>query len=143
MERIYQFSQTIALGDVAALRQQLTQVVVAAGGEPGAVGDMILALNEAIINSIRHGYRRQGQESGWLNLEIWRNGRSLLIKQSDQAPPFDPTTVPPPDTSIPLALRPPGGMGIQMIRSFTDEWHYERTADGRNQLTLIKHDVFA
>jgi anti-sigma regulatory factor (Ser/Thr protein kinase) len=140
MERLHQFSQTITLSDVAPIRQQLEKVMIASGADPEVVGDIILALNEAIINSIRHGY--QGQ-SGWLHIEVWRNGRSLVVKQSDKAAPFDPTTVPPPDTTIPLALRSPGGMGVQMMRSFTDELAYARTADGRNLLTLIKYDAFA
>jgi serine/threonine-protein kinase RsbW len=139
MKRLHQFSQIITLGDVAALRQQVREIVVASGGDQEAVGDVVLALNEAIINSVRHGYRGQ---PGWLQIEIWRNGRSLVVKQSDKAPPFDPTTVPPPDTSLPLALRSPGGMGIYMMRSFIDELHYERTTDGRNQLTFIKYSVF-
>lgn len=139
MEQLYQFSQTITRSDAASIRQQLAKVIVASGADPEAVADIILALNEAVINSVRHGYQEQ---PGWLHIEVWRNGRSLVVKQSDKAPPFDPTTVPPPDTTVPLALRSPGGMGVQMMRHFTDELAYMRTADGRNQLTFIKYDVF-
>jgi serine/threonine-protein kinase RsbW len=139
MERLYQLTQTIGLNDLASLRQQWEQAMIGAGGDPEAVADMILALNEAAVNSVRHGY--QGQP-GWLHVEIWRNGRSLVVKQVDAAPPFDPTTVPSPDITQPLALRPLGGMGVHMMRSLTDELHYELTADGRNQLTFIKYEAF-
>jgi anti-sigma regulatory factor (Ser/Thr protein kinase) len=139
MEQLCRFTETITLSNMASLRQQWKQVMVAVGGDPVVVADMILALNEAVINSVRHGY--QGQ-SGWVQIEIWRAGRSLVVKQYDAAPAFDPTVVPPPDTTLPLALRTLGGMGVHMMRNFTDEMHYERTSDGRNLLTLIKYDAF-
>lgn len=139
MERLHRFVATVAVSDVAPLRQRLEEAMLACGGEPDAVADVILALNEATVNSVRHGY---GGEPGVVEVEIWRDGRSLVVKQSDAAPPFDPTAAPTPDTTLPLAARPLGGMGIHMMRSFTDELHYERTEDGRNRLTLIKHDAF-
>jgi serine/threonine-protein kinase RsbW len=139
MEQLYHFTQTIGLNDMASLRQQWEQAMTKAGCEPEAVAEMILALNEAAVNCVRHGYRGQ---PGWLHIEIWRNDRSLVVKQVDAAPPFDPTTVPTPDVTLPLALRPLGGMGVHMMRSLTDELHYELTADGHNQLTFIKHEAF-
>ncbi len=42
----------------------------------------------------------------------------------------------------PLAQRPFGGMGIHMMREFLDELTYKATTDGRNQLTLVKHQAF-
>lgn len=140
MEQLYHFTRMINLDDITPLRQELERVMVAQGGDPEAVADLILALNEALVNSARHGY--QGQP-GLLRLEIWRNGRSLVVKQYDSAPPFDPTAVPPPDTTRPLALRPLGGMGVLMMRHFTEELQYERTPDGQNLLTLVKHEAFA
>jgi anti-sigma regulatory factor (Ser/Thr protein kinase) len=139
MEQLHHLDQTITPDDVDTLRHQLEAAIVAVGGDPEAAADMILALNEALVNSVRHGY--QGQP-GWLRLEIWRDGRSLIVKQYDAAPPFDPTAVPPPDTTLPLALRPLGGMGIHMMRHFTDDLHYAQTTNGYNELTLVKHNAF-
>ena len=42
----------------------------------------------------------------------------------------------------PLAQRPLGGMGVHMMRNYTDELHYNVTPDGRNQLTLVKYNAF-
>lgn len=139
MEQLYAFSQTLTLNDVSPLRKQIEKAIIEFGGEPDAVAEMILALNEAVVNSLRHGYRGQ---PGLLELGIWRAGRSLMVIQTDDAPAFDPTRSPAPDTDRPLASRPFGGMGIHMMRNFTDELHYERTADGRNQLTFVKYNTF-
>lgn len=138
MEQLYAFSQTLTLNDVSPLRKQVEKAIIEFGGEPDAVAEMILALNEAVVNSLRHGYRGPGL----VELGIWRTGRSLVVIQIDAAPAFDPTRSPIPDTEKPLASRPFGGMGIHMIRNFTDELHYERTSDGRNQLTLVKYNTF-
>jgi anti-sigma regulatory factor (Ser/Thr protein kinase) len=54
---------------------------------------------------------------------------------------FDPTTVSSPDTSLPLAERPFGGMGVHMMREFCDELTYRRTENNENELTLLKHVV--
>ena len=139
MEQLHTLAQTVALGDIAPLRQQLEKAMLLSGGDPEAVADMILALNEAIVNSVRHGYRGQ---PGEVQIEIWRAGRSLVVKHIDAAPLFDPTAVPSPDVTLPIDLRPLGGMGILMMRHFTDELRYEQTPNGRNQLTFTKHNTF-
>jgi len=139
MEQLHTFSQTVSLNDIPALRKQMEQAMLEQGGDPDAVADLILAVNEALVNSVRHGYQDQ---TGQVTMELWRAGRSLVVVQRDAARPFDPTTAPEPDTKLPLALRPFGGMGIHMMRNFTDEMRYERTKDGRNQLTLVKYNTF-
>lgn len=139
MKLLYHLEQTIRLDEMEELRRQWQAAMLAGGGEAEAVGDLVLALNEAVINSLRHGYQRQ---EGWVQIIMQRVGQSLHIIHCDEAPAFDPTGVPPPDTSISPLLRPPGGVGIQMMRTFTDELRYERTENGRNQITFIKHNVF-
>jgi anti-sigma regulatory factor (Ser/Thr protein kinase) len=45
--------------------------------------------------------------------------------------------MPDPDTTLPLEVRKPTGMGVFLTREMTDEVTYRRTADG-NELTLVK-----
>jgi anti-sigma regulatory factor (Ser/Thr protein kinase) len=40
------------------------------------------------------------------------------------------------DELPPLSERGPGGLGIFLIRKTMDEFHYRRTPDGWNELTL-------
>ena len=139
MKRLHAVSQTIALNDLAALRQEWEMTLQQEGGDGDAVADMIVALNEAVVNSLRHGYK---QEAGPVEIEIWRADLTLQVVLRDSAPLFDPTLVPTPDTTRPLAQRPLGGMGVHMMRNYTDELHYNVTSDGRNQLTLVKYNAF-
>ncbi len=55
----------------------------------------------------------------------------------DNGHPFDPTTVPAPNFSLPIEQRAPGGLGIHLMRSMVDRIDYHR-ADGRNRLRLEK-----
>ena len=139
MEKLGSYAQLLSLGEaMSAFRQQVEQDLLRCGAAPDAVADMIIALNEALANVVRHGYQQPGQ----VELTLWCEGDSLLIKLLDNAPLFDPTGVPTPDITVPLGQRPFGGMGVHMMRKFVDELNYQTTTDGRNQLTLVKFHAF-
>jgi serine/threonine-protein kinase RsbW len=65
-------------------------------------------------------------------------GSIAQVTLRDNAPGFDPTTVSSPDTTLSLAERPFGGMGIHLMRTFCDELRYCRNSHGENELTLLK-----
>jgi serine/threonine-protein kinase RsbW len=97
--------------------------------------DLAHAVDECATNIIEHGYRGR---SGTIEVEIDRVGDDMQIVLRDHAPLFDPTGVPPPDLTLPLERREPGGLGIYLARRMVDECRYQALADG-NELTLIKH----
>ena len=139
METLGHYAETLSLGEaMSAFRQRVEQDLLNCGGQPEAVADMIIALNEALVNVVRHGY----QQPGRVEMMLLRQADTLLIKVRDEAPLFDPTGVPTPDITAPLAQRPFGGMGIHMMREFVDELKYQATVDGRNLLTLVKRHAF-
>jgi hypothetical protein len=80
-------------------------------------------------------------QPGMIEIEIRPVGDSLEVCLRDQAPPFDPTLVPPPDTTLPLELRPPGQLGIHMARHFVDSMVHRVPPQGGNELILIKKGV--
>ena len=59
----------------------------------------------------------------------------------DEGHTFDPNSRCEPDITVPLELRPPGGMGVLMIKHLTDEFDYHRTPDGCNELIMVKRDA--
>ena len=61
----------------------------------------------------------------------------LRLTVTDDGQPFDPTTAPMADTSIPADQREEGGLGILFIRRMSDALEYRRE-DGRNILTIKK-----
>jgi anti-sigma regulatory factor (Ser/Thr protein kinase) len=98
-----------------------------------AADAMIQAVDEAVTNVIVHGYRGS---PGSIEIDLWQDGKALVIRLRDDAPAFDPTSVPPPNLDTPLYLRRPGGLGVHMMRQFVDHISYRRTETGQNELTL-------
>ena len=103
--------------------------------EPDVIAEVILAVDEAAANIIVHGY--QGQP-GFIEIVVERQGDSLVVHLYDQAPPFDPTQVPPPDLTLPLEERPVGKLGVFLIYQFMDDVIYSTSPQGGNHLMLMK-----
>lgn len=111
---------------------------MALGVDAATIPDVVLAVDEAATNIILHGY--QGQE-GIIEIEVVQEGDALVVRLRDETVPFDPTSVPPPDLTVPLEQRAPGGLGIYLIRQVMDEVMYRITSQGGNELTLVKRGV--
>ena len=126
------------LKDLTAIRQFVQEAAKDGAGDSNSIQDMLIAVNEAVTNVIIHGYLGQ---PGMIEVEVSYDNHDLVVRLLDQAPIFDPTTVPSP--KIPPALDQPylGGMGIHMMRQLTDHMIYTTTCDGRNELILIKEVV--
>ena len=105
------------------------------GFDKATVGQIRLASEEALVNVINYAY--PGAE-GTVEIaceEIQGGGIKIEIK--DAGIPFDPLSLPSPDTSLPMEQRNIGGLGIFMIRKIMTSVKYRREND-RNILTLTK-----
>ena len=130
---------TADLQDIVRITDFVTETALVLGGDLDAVGEIIVALHEALSNTIIHGYHRQ---PGIIEVEVKRQGDDLAVYLRDEAPLFDPRIVPTPDISLPLDQRAYGGMGVHMMRNFTDELHYQVTDSNQNELILVKKAAF-
>jgi anti-sigma regulatory factor (Ser/Thr protein kinase) len=96
---------------------------------------LAVALEECGSNIINHALRRDASQT--FQVTFKHTGGELIIELRDQGPAFDPTQ---PTARKPVADgddQRPGGWGIPLIRRYTDEMRYTRTADG-NVLRLTK-----
>ena len=119
---------------LAAVRHFVRETGLRAGARRPHIDDMIQAVDESATNVIIHGYRGA---KGFVEIEIEAQDGAMVVRLRDDAPPFDPTGLPNPDTSAPLHERPFHGMGVFLTRELTDEVTYRQTDDG-NELTLVK-----
>lgn len=124
--------------NLSEIRRFVKETASALGVDPAVIPGVILAVDEAVSNTINHGYQGQG---GAVEIELHRKGDALVIRIRDEAPPFDPTNVPPPDLTLSLEQRTPGGLGIYLIRQAMDEMTHRVTPQGGNELTLVKRGV--
>jgi serine/threonine-protein kinase RsbW len=131
----FQF-KSAELPDLDDMRRFVEQSAFKLGATEDAVGEMVLAVNEAVTNILLHGYRSR---PGGVEIAVEGEGDRLIVSLRDRAPHYDPTAVPPPNLALTLDERPLGGLGVHMMRQFTDELRYRVTEDGENELLLIKH----
>lgn len=126
---------TATLRDLNDMRDFLEGAILTLGGDDDTAGDLVLAVNEAVTNVLLHGY---DDHPGAVSLCVEAEGQDLLVRLSDDAPLFDPTTVPTPDINLPLEDRPLGGLGVHMMRQLSDELIYQLDDTGKNELTFVK-----
>jgi serine/threonine-protein kinase RsbW len=125
----------VVLDDLGKIRGYVRATAVAFGCDPTAVNAFVVAVNEAVANIIQYGYKN---ELGDIKVTIYCSDNTIKVTLLDTCHSFDPTTVSTPDTSLPLAERPFGGMGVHLMREFCDEVTYRRTKQNENELTLLK-----
>lgn len=92
---------------------------------------MRLAMEEALVNAIKHGNRMDPGKQVFISCRFQPNEISVVIE--DQGDGFDLTQVPDPTEED--NLEKPGGRGIMLIRSFMTSVEYN---DRGNRLTLTK-----
>jgi serine/threonine-protein kinase RsbW len=123
------------LENLSEVRRFVWETALSLGVDSVTLQDMLLAVDEAVTNIIMHGYR--GRE-GHIDVEVGHTAGALVVRLRDEAAPFDPTRVSPPDLTLPLEQRAVGGMGIYLIRQVVDEVSHCITTQGGNELTLVK-----
>jgi serine/threonine-protein kinase RsbW len=92
-----------------------------------------LATDEAASNIFAHAYADQG---GIIQIRVSREDDDLVISLLDWGTPFDPTLVPEPNLTSTLEERPPGGLGIYLIRKLMNHvsFHFDPVAG--NSITM-------
>jgi serine/threonine-protein kinase RsbW len=135
MERVFSLRIAAKLDNLRTIRRFVEEKAGLFTTDSETIGDLILATDEAVTNIIVHGYKKL---PGTIEVEVKQQDGEIAVCLRDQAPPFDPTRVPVPDTDVPIAQRRLGGMGVHMMRHFLDRLTYQVTPEGENELTLVK-----
>lgn len=97
-----------------------------------------LCLDELLTNTISYGYE-SSRDAHQIQVNVDIVDNTMTIEISDDAKPFDPTKeTPPPDLDADLEDRRIGGLGVHLVKHYSDEIQYAHQ-DGKNHLKLIKH----
>ena len=97
---------------------------------------MLSMISDEVMNNII-SYALTQTEDPLMEAELALSGDLAVLRFSDNGPVFDPLQKGPADTETDPLERPAGGMGIHLVRQFSDSAEYIRR-DGRNILTLTK-----
>jgi serine/threonine-protein kinase RsbW len=91
-----------------------------------------LALEEAIVNAIKHGNRLDEEKK--VAIACKTSSSRLWVKVTDEGPGFAPEGVP--DCTDPSNLERPGGRGIMLMRCYMNRVEYNETG---NVVEMEKH----
>lgn len=117
------------------VRCQVHQVCLQAGFDEADSQKIILSLEEAITNVMRHAYKNQSDEP--IELDIKKQNNTLVFYLRDFAPEVYDSQIKPRDLSHPL----PGQMGINFIDSVMDSWEFATPKDGYGNLLIMKKEL--
>lgn len=79
-----------------------------------------LALEEVLVNAIRHGNNNDPDRAVWIHCRIGKD--RLLVEVEDEGAGFDPEAVPDPTNAE--NLEKPCGRGIMLMRAFMNRIEY-------------------
>lgn len=122
-------SDPASLFVVRALVSKLSERIGFAGKE---IDGLVLAVDEACANVIRHAYRNSPE--GKIVLTFLVAGDRFEIRIRDFGTPGDPATFQPRSLDD---IRP-GGLGVHLIRAVADKVEYGAPPGGGMLLTIVK-----
>jgi sigma-B regulation protein RsbU (phosphoserine phosphatase) len=115
------------------MRERVRELVASVGARADLNEAIVVAINEACMNVIQHGY--QGKAEGEYELRIGhhRIRHALIFELLDHAPPVDRSTI----ISRSLDDIRPGGLGVHFIQQLMDEMEFCTPPPGYGNLLYM------
>lgn len=104
---------------------------------PAAQMHVTLAIDELVTNAISYGFPDGAEHEAAITIQLSIQNGEIVAVMEDCGKPFNPLSVPPPDTSLSVDERQIGGLGVHFVRQFMTHIDYQHI-DGRNRLTMRK-----
>lgn len=109
---------------------------LSAGFKADDIQDIMLAVDEAVTNIIKHSY--SFDPNCKITLETKINNNEFIITITDKGKSFDPTSVPEPDIRKYQKEHRVGGFGLYLMKKFMDDVNYISIPDNYNKIALKK-----
>jgi serine/threonine-protein kinase RsbW len=118
-------------GEAREVLDQLLQKLSEAGWSDDQTFGIHLAVEEALMNAIKHGNKRDPEKTVTIEYEL--RGAVLTVVVEDEGRGFDPKLVPDPTLDENLEL--PNGRGLMLMRAFMTAVEYNETG---NRVSMSK-----
>lgn len=119
------------MDDLGCLKPFVERAAAAAGFTAKEARQLRLAVEEAVVNVVCYAHATA------ITLMANAADGRLALTIDDDGCPFDPTGATPTDLAVAADERPPGGLGIVLMRQLTNALSYERR-EGHNILRIEK-----
>lgn len=124
------------ISSLEPLRSFVLERFESSGLSPALTLKIDLVLEEVLLNIFNHAYGPD--RAGMVSVECgpWSGEGRFLVRFSDQGPPFDPLSQPPPDVTLNMDQRVQGGLGIFLAKEMSASQQYRREGDS-NILEIV------
>ena len=133
-ERVLHLEFEARVDNLRAIRPQVDETAKAEGFDEKTADQLVLAIDEACANVIRHAYEH---EPGPVVLDIFREDKQLVFVLQDFAECIDCSSIKPRS----LDEVRPGGLGINLIDQIMDSWEFANSSDGIGNLLIMKKQL--
>lgn len=119
---------------LAPVRSMVNALAQDAGLDDISACHLVLAMDEALTNIIRHGYAGSPDGRIWIRLSQLADGPGLRVEIVDRARTVDPDQFRGRDLD---EIRP-GGLGMHLMRSLVDRLEHAPRPEGGMRVVLEK-----
>ena len=113
---------------------EIMSVVAKLGFSEEARFSIRLAMEEAVVNAVKHGNRFDSTKKIFLRYSC--NHKTFTLAVKDEGDGFDPSTVP--DPTAPENLARPNGRGIMLMTAYMDRVTYSEKG---NEVIMVKENL--
>jgi serine/threonine-protein kinase RsbW len=127
------FRMAAELSGAADLYSWLEDSLLAGAAPAAVVARMHVALEEAVVNAVMHGF--PAGDAGEITVRLSLADETACLTIEDNGMAFDPTAAASPTRPRSLSEAIPGGWGLALIHKFCPTAAYERKNE-TNRLTM-------
>lgn len=102
------------------------------------ISQIELIVDEACCNVIKHAYKNNTSPDNTIQMTIQKFVNKIEIVIADKGPGFDPATIEQPDWKRYQKKMIMGGLGLYLIKSFSDELQFSFQPGVRNEVKMVK-----
>ncbi len=123
--------------NLSVVREFIQSTAEKVGLNPGVIEDVMLAVDEACTNIIKHAYK--SFPDGEILLKLNFSDHKLTITIVDYGNSFNPDKVPDPDLQKYYKQHRVGGLGMYLMKTLMDEVKYNSVPGKYNEVYLTKN----
>jgi serine/threonine-protein kinase RsbW len=101
------------------------------------IANIILAVDEACTNIIKHAYQYAVDKE--IEISIFQSTRSFEVRIYDTGKAFDPSSIHAPNLKEHIGHKRRGGLGVYLMKRLMDKVEYSFHPGKRNEVRLIKY----
>ena len=122
--------------NLTTVRDFISSVVEEVNAPKDIAGNIVLAVDEACTNIIKHAYKFF--PDGDITIKLKYSEKKITVEITDHGSPFCRDTVPTPDLKKYFEEKRVGGLGMYLMKSLMDDVHYKSVSGKYNQVVLTK-----